>query len=95
MLSRTQSFAVEAGATAAVAFDCSPDGTQPLLVCRITASGNGFSDGEQHYLPVLPDRERVTVTVPFTQHGTGTMAVRIDTMFKKGVSDRKLTIRHG
>ncbi len=94
VLSRTQSFAVEAGATAAVAFDCSPDGAQPLLVCRITASGNGFSDGEQHYLPVLPDRERVTVTVPFTQHGAGTMAVRIDTMFKKGASDRKLTIEY-
>lgn len=94
VLSRTDRFSVEAGATAAVGFDYSPDGTQSLLICRVTATGGGFTDGEQHYLPVLPDRERVTITVPLTQHGAGTKSVRIDTLFRKGSSDRKLTIEY-
>lgn len=40
--------------------------------CRISASTPQFSDGEQHLLPVLPDRTLVTQTQPiFTaQHGT-------------------------
>ena len=37
----------------------------------MTVSGKGFSDGEQHYLPLLPSSERVTVSVPITQHQPG------------------------
>lgn len=46
-----------------------------MLVCRITAAGDGYSDGEQHYLPVLPGIETVTNTVPFTQNGAGTKEI--------------------
>ena len=55
--------------------------TEQLLVCRVTACGQGFSDGEQHYLPVLPSRERVTVTVPFSQNGPGTKTVDLAGLF--------------
>lgn len=94
VLSRTEKFTVGADATANVAFSYNPDGSHQLLICRITATGEGFSDGEQHYLPVLPDRERVTTTVPFVQNGPGVKSVRIDTMFHKGSTDRKLTIEY-
>ena len=94
VLSRTEKFTVGADATANVAFNYNPDGSHHLLICRITATGNGFSDGEQHYLPVLPERERVTTTVPFVQNGPGVKSVRIDTMFHKGSTDRKLTIEY-
>ena len=50
-----------------------------LLICRIMASGNGYSDGEQHYLPILPDMEMVTNTVPFTQNGAGVKEIAIPT----------------
>jgi hypothetical protein len=52
-----------------------------LLVCRMTVSGETFSDGEQHYLPILPNRERVTVTVPFTQNGPGTKEISLERIF--------------
>ena len=94
VLERTDRFTAGAEATATVAFDFGVDGKHQLLICRVTASGDGFSDGEQHYLPVLPDRERVTVTVPFVQNGPGVKSVRIDTLFGKGSSDRKLTVEY-
>ena len=72
---------VGAGQTASVAFACRPASEWPsLLVARITIEGTGFSDGEQHYLPVLPNSERVTVSVPFTQNGPGTKTVDLAAM---------------
>jgi uncharacterized protein YfaS (alpha-2-macroglobulin family) len=75
-------FTAGAGKTAAVAFRI--DGswlTESLLVCKVTASGDGFSDGEQHYLPILSDREMVTRTVPFTQHQPGMKTIDIAKLF--------------
>jgi len=40
-----------------------------MLICKITASTGEFSDGEQHYLPVLPDKLRVTETLPVRVRG--------------------------
>lgn len=87
-------FTVETGKTAAVTFAYEPSGEQPLLVCKVTASGAGFSDGEQHYLPVLPNRERVTATVPFTQHGPGTKTIDLAKLFPEGTSQQRLTIEY-
>ncbi len=69
--------AVEAGTTISVTFDFAPEEKFPLLICRITASGKTFSDGEQHYLPVLPDKERVTVTHSFTMNEPGTKVLNV------------------
>lgn len=85
---------VEAGQTTSVTFDYQPDGAKSLLVCKITASGRGFSDGEQHYLPILPDCERATVTVPFTQNAAGTKTIDIDKLFPKGSVRNKLTVEY-
>lgn len=89
-----QSFNVAAGETGSVQFDVQPEGSRSLLICRITASGASFSDGEQHYLPVLPDRERVTVTVPFTQLAPGTHTVDIARLFPAGTKQQKLTVEY-
>ncbi len=83
-----QPFAVAEGKTASAAFRFSPDDRYPMLVCRIVASGNGFSDGEQHYLPVLSDMEQVTVTVPITQHGKGTKTIDIRKLFPKDAKNK-------
>ena len=72
-----KSITVEAGATTSVTFDFAPEEKFPLLICRITASGKTFSDGEQHYLPVLPDKERVTVTHSFTMNEPGTKVLNV------------------
>lgn len=91
---REHSFKVASDKTGVVTFDYTPDGTHALLICRITALGRSFSDGEQHYLPILPDRERVTITVPFTQNGPGTETVEISKLFPKKDKTNKLTIEY-
>ncbi len=48
---------------------------QSMLICKMVVSGESFSDGEQHYLPVLPNQERVTLTVPFIQTEPGTKTI--------------------
>lgn len=87
-------FTVKGGETAGVAFSYTPEGTRSLLICRIIVSGKGFSDGEQHYLPVLPDRERVTVTVPFTQNGPGVKTIDISKLIPAGDASSKLTVEY-
>jgi len=90
-----QPFAVEAAQTAAVTFQLPLNGTMPsLLICRITAEGDGFSDGEQHYLPLLPDREYVTRTIPFTQHAAGVKSIDLTTLFPQGTTQQKLTVEY-
>ena len=72
MVKQKKSVAVEAGSTTSVVFDFAPEENYQLLICRITASGKTFSDGEQHYLPVLPDKERITVSHSFVMNEAGT-----------------------
>lgn len=87
---------LEAGSTGSVTFnlgDVILPGT--LLICRMTIEGDGFSDGEQHYLPILPDRERVTVTVPITQWEPGTKNIDLAALFPKGdITTPKLTVEY-
>ena len=94
--SQSRPFSVEAGKTASVSFDVDASSPrladQSLLVCRVSASSNGFSDGEQHYLPILPNRELVINTVPFTQNGPGTKTIDLTTIAGKGQSD--LTVEY-
>jgi len=70
--------------TVSVSFACQPRDAWPsLLVVKVSVSGKSFSDGEQHYLPVLPNRERVTVSVPFTQNGPGTKTIDLAELLPK------------
>lgn len=71
-----------ADTTVSVSFHCKPRATWPsLLVCRVLVSGQGFSDGEQHYLPVLSNRELITVTLPFSQNGPGVKTIDLGQLF--------------
>ena len=89
-----QSFVVEAGKTGHATFSYQPTEQYSLLICRMTVKGDSFSDGEQHYLPILPDKERVTKSVPFTQHEPGVKAVDLTKLFPKGTTQQKLTIEY-
>ena len=59
-----------------------------------TALNDGFSDGEQHYLPVLSDREYVTKTVPYTQHEPGVKTIDLAPLFPQGTTQQKLTVEY-
>jgi uncharacterized protein YfaS (alpha-2-macroglobulin family) len=65
-----------------------------MLIARISASTNTHSDGEQHYIALLPDKERVTVTMPFTQQGQGSREIVIDSLFPATVSSSRLTLEY-
>lgn len=87
-------FAVESGNTTAATFAYTPDSNTPtLLVCKVTVKGEGFGDGEQHYLPILPDKERVTKTVTFTQTTAGTKTIDIEKLFATK-ENAKLTVEY-
>ncbi len=77
VLSQKHPFSLKANATQSVTFSVDAAELQDysLLICKMVASGDRFSDGEQHYLPILPNRERVTMTVPFTQTEPGTKII--------------------
>jgi hypothetical protein len=90
-----QSFAVETGKTTSVHYQLSTINYQlSLLICKVVASGEGFSDGEQHYLPVLPDKEYVTKTVPYTQHEPGVKTIDLTRLFPTGTTQQKLTVEY-
>ena len=92
--SASRKVTLAANSTANVVFDFSPVDGNTLLVCRISAEGKGYSDGEQHYLPVLPNTEWVVNTVPFTLQGKGGKTVSLEKMFPEGATDKKLTVEY-
>ena len=89
-------FVVKAGETIAANFDfdMSKIKNDGLLICRIVASGRGYSDGEQHYMPVLPSRELVTNTIAFTQNEPGTLHLDLNKMFAVNYKSNKLTVEY-
>lgn len=87
-------FSANAGETVAVTFDYNPKDCGSLLVCKIYATGKDFSDGEQHYLPVLSDEELVTNTVPFTQNGAGVKTIDIGKLFTTDSRKDRLTVEY-
>ena len=90
-----QPFTVESGKTGSVTFNvqCLTFNVS-LFICKVSAVGEDFSDGEQHYLPILPDREYVTKTVPYTQHEPGVKIIDLTTLFPTGTTQQKLTIEY-
>lgn len=89
-------FVVEAGGTSVAdfAFDMSKIENDGLLVCRVTASGRGFGDGEQRYLPVLPDKEVVTNTQAFTMNEPGKLNIDLTKLFAVADKSNRLTVEY-
>ena len=91
----SQPFSVAEGGSGAVSFAFDVDSRYEMLVCRITAEAGTFSDGEQHYLPVLSDKQWVTETVPVQLNGEGTLTVDTRDLFNgqsKTATGRRLTV---
>ena len=90
-----QPFTIDANKSGAATFNvqCSTFNVS-LLICKVVAQGDGFSDGEQHYLPILTNKEYVTKTVPITQHEAGVKTVDLTKLFPQGTDQQKLTIEY-
>ena len=99
--SETKNCTVDAGQTGNVSFLLNlQEGTKfyaagvKVWVCRISVTGKGFSDGEQHYLPLLSDSELVTNSRTFTQHRAGTLNIDLRKLFAVQRPDNRLVIEY-
>ena len=68
------------------------DAGAKVWICRISVSGQGFSDGEQHYLPLLSDTELVTNSKAFTMHRPGKLSIDLRKLFAVNKPSNRLTI---
>ena len=55
-----------------------------LLICKVVARAGNFSDGEQKYLPVLPDKVLVTESMPLTIRGNQTRTYNFESLLRNG-----------
>lgn len=94
VVERNVPFKVGANATGSVSFTWQATSGHPLLICKVVAAGSSFSDGEQNYLPILPDREMIVNTLPFTQTAAGVQTVNLKSLFPKGATHKKLTVEY-
>lgn len=95
LLTRKQKFSVEAGKNTAVEFDFEVSDRYPLLGVRMVADGGSFSDGEQHLLPVLSNKEFITETLPMPVRGGQIRSFALDSLFNGNsptATDRRLTV---
>ncbi len=99
--SETKDYSLPPNATSSATFsltdilsDKSATLYESMLIARITAVGNDYSDGEQHYLPVLPNSEYVTNSYPFTQTQPGTKTIELNQLFPKNTTHQRLTVEY-
>ncbi len=90
-----QSFSLKAGNTLPVSFTYNVTADHPVMACRMVAEGNGYSDGEQHLLPVLDKKESVVEAVSVTMTQPGTLKKDLSKLFNNQsatVTNRHLTV---
>ena len=97
---KTQGYRIDAEGSATVAFDVQGL-KEGVYINKVVAAGNGYSDGEQHYLPVLSNRELVVNTLPITLHQPGEQNFDLSKLFlnkegkqAKGAEDAKVTVEY-
>ena len=77
---KTQGYRIDAEGSATVSFDVQGL-KEGVYINKVVAAGNGYSDGEQHYLPVLSNREPVVNTLPITLHQPGEQSFDLSRLF--------------
>ena len=97
---KTQGYRIDAEGSATVSFDVQGL-KEGVYINKVVAAGNGYSDGEQHYLPVLSNRELVVNTLPITLHQKGEQNFDLSKLFlnkegkqAKGAEEAKVTIEY-
>lgn len=97
---KEQKYNIDAEGTTTLSFDVQnlKEGT---YINKVVVAGNGYSDGEQHYLPVLSDKELVVNTLPITLHEAGKKDFDLTKLFLnkngkqvKADKDTKVTVEY-
>ncbi|WP_321333130.1 alpha-2-macroglobulin family protein [uncultured Bacteroides sp.] len=90
-----QSFIADAGKTVGTQFSFTATDKYDMLGCRLVAEGDSFSDGEQHVIPVLSNKQNITETMALPIRGNETRDFSLKTLFNqdsKTATNRKLTV---
>ena len=97
---KTQNYCIDAEGSATISFDVQGL-KEGVYINKVVAAGNGYSDGEQHYLPVLSNRELVVNTLPITLHQKGEQSFDLSKLFlnkegkqAKDAEEAKVTIEY-
>ena len=97
---KTQGYRIDAEGSATVSFDVQGM-KEGVYINKVVAAGSGYSDGEQHYLPVLSNRELVVNTLPITLHQPGEQSFNLNKLFlnkegkqAKGAEDANVTVEY-
>ena len=95
VFTQKQNFEVAEGETGIAQFNYKVLDDYDVLICRVVAEAGEFSDGEQHYLPVLSNKERITETIPFQVNGNDHIDLSLKKLFNaqsRTATDKRLTI---
>lgn len=97
---KTQNYSIDAEGSATISFDVQGL-KEGVYINKVVAAGNGYSDGEQHYLPVLSNRELVVNTLPITLHQKGEQNFDLSKLFlnkegkqAKETEEAKVTVEY-
>ena len=95
VLVQKRPFEVKASETSQVSFGFKVSDKYEGLALRMVADGGSFSDGEQRYLPVLSNKQKLTESVLLNVNGKGTYTFSLESLFNhhsKTVSRPKMTV---
>lgn len=94
---KTVRFDLAAHADTTLTFPYTGSVGHPTLTVKWVAQGQDYSDGEQRYLPVLPDMQSITETQAFSLNSVGKQSIPLDKLFahdSKEATGRSLTIEY-
>ena len=94
LYSQNKKYALEAQSAQGLDFNFDTSKWPSLVIIRCVASGKGFSDGEQHYVPVLSDSEWVTNSTTFTLTKPQTKTINTASLFASDAQKKQLTIEY-
>nr|WP_320057634.1 alpha-2-macroglobulin family protein [uncultured Bacteroides sp.] len=90
-----QKFSTDAGKTQGVQFLFTATDKYDILGCRLIAEGDAFSDGEQHILPVLNNKQNITESLAMPIRGEETRDFSLEKLFNQGsktATGKRLTV---
>ena len=110
ILKREAPFETSANSEVVLAFEYTPTEAYPIVTVRFTATTDmegssarnkkptpAFSDGEQHYLPILSSKEHITESIEIQADGEGTFTTDLTSLFNHdaaSATQRRLTVEY-
>lgn len=91
---QSKTVTLEAGKTKPVEWNVTEFSVLDLITVKVVAKAGNFSDGEQHYLPVLSDRVMLTESMPLIIRANQTRDFTFESLLKQGkdVDSKSLTV---